>query len=565
MKRYLLAVILLLGLLLRVTSLDKYPVGFTPDESSFGYDAYSLLKTGKDQWGKSFPLTLESAGDFKSPLYAYLTIPSIGLLGLNKVATRLPNALSGTLAIYVTFLLTRLVSKSYGKYLGLSETPSKALKNIGIGNIEYVAAFLLAISPWHIMMSRGAFEANLTTFFLPLAIYLFLKGLNNPKYFTYSVILAGLNIFSYHSAKLITPLVFIFALVIFRKEVFRNFGKYHKISIFFALIFAAAFFWTLLSGSSTRILDVSIFKLSLMEASSERIKAINMGMDPFTGRLFFNKFVMGLRHFTANYVSYFSPQYYFFQGPAEATYGMIPGRGVLYWFELPFLLGFFLFITKARVNKLFKLILFWFFIAPIPAALSLGPGYAANRAVIQLPSIQILLAFGLLQVVNYIADFKYKKLVYVSYIFASTLIFIYFLLDYFLVSPQKSSKDMLYGSLKAAQWLNTNAQSKQIIVSRTLSEPNIFIAFANRMEPSSYQKYAKEWNYRKLGLGWVDQMPKWELENYVFGDIDLLKYGKEEGIVMAGKPEEFKNIIPDHVIYYPNGDPAIYIVQTPLK
>ena len=97
--------ILALGFLLRVAALDKFPVGFTPDEASFGYDAYSILKTGADQWGHKLPLVLESFGDYKSPLYAYLTIPFVALLGLTKVAIRLPNALLGTVAVYVTYLL----------------------------------------------------------------------------------------------------------------------------------------------------------------------------------------------------------------------------------------------------------------------------------------------------------------------------------------------------------------------------------------------------------------------------------------------------------------------------
>src|SRR3989344_7065913 len=97
--------IIILGFLLRVIVLQKIPVGFTPDEASFGYDAYSLLKTGQDQWGHFLPLTLESFGDFKAPLYTYLTIPSVAIFGLTKFATRFPNALLGSAAVYITYLL----------------------------------------------------------------------------------------------------------------------------------------------------------------------------------------------------------------------------------------------------------------------------------------------------------------------------------------------------------------------------------------------------------------------------------------------------------------------------
>src|SRR3990172_3583067 len=104
MKRFMLPIILLLAFLLRVLWLDKYPVGFNADEASHGYDAYSLLKTGRDQWGSTLPLVFKSFGDYKSPVYSYFTVPSFALLGLNKLAVRLPNAILGSMAIVAVWL-----------------------------------------------------------------------------------------------------------------------------------------------------------------------------------------------------------------------------------------------------------------------------------------------------------------------------------------------------------------------------------------------------------------------------------------------------------------------------
>src|SRR6185369_6445644 len=105
MTKWLLGGILLLAFFLRVPFLDLYPIGFTPDEASFGYDAYSILHTGKDQWGHTLPLVLESFGDFKAPLYTYIDIPFVAVLGLTKTAVRLPNALLGVVAVWVVYLL----------------------------------------------------------------------------------------------------------------------------------------------------------------------------------------------------------------------------------------------------------------------------------------------------------------------------------------------------------------------------------------------------------------------------------------------------------------------------
>ena len=208
MRKWVLGGVILLAFLLRVVALDRYSVGFTPDEASFGYDAYSLLTTGKDQWGHSWPLVLESFGDFKPPFYAYLTIPFVWLLGLSKVAVRLPNALLGTAAVYVTYLLvSELVS--YGSRVTSYKKEDNTQHATRSRLTAIAAALLLAISPWHVMMSRGAFEANLTTFFLPLGILLFLKGLKNPKFLLWSSIVFGLNLFTYHSARLVAPVLLI--------------------------------------------------------------------------------------------------------------------------------------------------------------------------------------------------------------------------------------------------------------------------------------------------------------------------------------------------------------------
>src|SRR3990170_6292149 len=108
-------IIVVLAFFLRFYLLSVIPVGFNPDEASFGYDAYSIVKTGKDQWGHSWPLVLESFGDFKSPLYTYMAIPSVAMFDLSKFSVRFPNALLGTAAVYITYLLVTVLQKNIKK------------------------------------------------------------------------------------------------------------------------------------------------------------------------------------------------------------------------------------------------------------------------------------------------------------------------------------------------------------------------------------------------------------------------------------------------------------------
>src|SRR5581483_4364684 len=399
--KWLLVGIILLGFLLRTISLGNHPAGFTPDEASFGYDAYSILKTGKDQWGNPFPLVLKSFGDYKAPLYSYILIPFVALGGLSKEVVRFPNAIIGTLAIIATYLLVLEIFKKK--------------------DIALIAAFLLSISSWHIMMSRGGFEANLTTLFLPLGLYFLLKGLTNNKYLYIGSLILGLNMFTYHAAKVATPIIILSFLFLYKKEILDiKRTKIFFIAIIFA-IFGSLTLYTFIIGAGTRAKDVNIFGGATQEASNFYHQGINSGLNPLIAKIIYNKYTISLKRFTNNYVSYFSPQFLFSSGPAEATYGMIPGRGVLYWFELPFLLLFFVSFAKTKSKRGYTLIIIWTLIAPVAASLAAGPGYAANRAEIMLPALTILLALGSLEF-----PWNKNKLITPIYIAFSTFLFLAF-------------------------------------------------------------------------------------------------------------------------------------------
>ena len=145
MRKYiLLTIIILLGLTLRLYHLDTRPVGFTWDEAALGYNAYSLLKTGKDEYGKILPVVFKSFGDYKPGLYIYLTVPMVKIFGLNEFSTRLPSAILGTLLIVVIYLLV--------------------CKLFVTCHLSLVTSLMLAINPWSIHFSRGAWEANVALF-----------------------------------------------------------------------------------------------------------------------------------------------------------------------------------------------------------------------------------------------------------------------------------------------------------------------------------------------------------------------------------------------------------------
>jgi len=180
---------MILAAILRLPLLDRFPTGITIDEAGLGDSAYSILKTGKDEWGDFLPLNPRSFGDYKPPVFMYLLVPSIAVFGLTEVAVRLPSAIAGILTVWIVFLLVCDLFKN---------------RNLGL-----LAGFLLAISPWHVYYSRLGWESNVGLMFFILGIWLFVKGLGEGKFLVLSMLSFGFSAMSYHSFKLLVPLMVI--------------------------------------------------------------------------------------------------------------------------------------------------------------------------------------------------------------------------------------------------------------------------------------------------------------------------------------------------------------------
>ncbi|HOZ53701.1 MAG TPA: glycosyltransferase family 39 protein, partial [bacterium] len=196
-----LLIILIISIFLRSYKLSTTPP-VNSDEAALAYNAFSLLETGKDEHGISWPLHFKSFGDYKPGGYVYLSLPFIKILGLNTLAIRLPNLILSVLSIYFFYKLVSLLS---------------------IRTLGFYSTIVLSLSPWHIHFSRGAWESCTALSFTIIAIYLFYSYiLNLPRqrrgrktyfYLYLSILFFSLSLYTYHSARLITPLIIIFLFV----------------------------------------------------------------------------------------------------------------------------------------------------------------------------------------------------------------------------------------------------------------------------------------------------------------------------------------------------------------
>lgn len=247
--KLLLFCILLLAAVLRIWNLGLMPPHLRNDEASLGYNAYSILTSGKDEYGESLPILFKSFEDFKPGLYVYLTVPFIKILGLNEWAVRLPAAASGILGVYLLYYFVWLLFKNQ--------------------KVALSAAFLLAISPWHITFSRGVWEAQLT-FTLTLAGLIFLlKALEKrPLYLILAAVVLGSTLLMSHSAKPSTPLALLVFVIAFWKSLKKIPKKIILLGLLIFIILSLPVTGAFFNEKNTRVKallvpDIQVFDFSL--------------------------------------------------------------------------------------------------------------------------------------------------------------------------------------------------------------------------------------------------------------------------------------------------------------
>jgi 4-amino-4-deoxy-L-arabinose transferase-like glycosyltransferase len=189
---------------LRFYRLGDIPPGLNQDEAVNGYDAYSLFLTGRDHLGHAFPIAgLESLGDWASPLLTFLTIPAVGLFGLTLETIRGVAALVGVLAVPAIYWL--------------------AVELFGTRLLGVVAAWLIALSPWHTHLSRWAIPPATVATMVALTLLALVWSVNrlSSRGIVVTGIVAGLTILGYPTMKLYVPLLGLAALAVYWREVLR--------------------------------------------------------------------------------------------------------------------------------------------------------------------------------------------------------------------------------------------------------------------------------------------------------------------------------------------------------
>lgn len=537
-----LILIILLASFLRLWDLPNNPSGLTWDEVALGYNAYSILKTGRDEYGHLLPLTLKSFGDYKPALYAYLDIPFVAFLGLNELSVRLPSALIGILCVGLIYFLAQELFNN--KRLSL------------------LCSLFLAISPWHIQFSRPAFEVNLALFLNLLAVYLFIKGFKLRKLLIFSSLFFGLSIFTYQGSKIFVPLLILVILISYRKSV--SLDKLKLPALILGIFILVLGLTTVLGNQAQRLSTLNFFAYTRPDTEIQMISqddGLRVNSLPF--QILHGEWFSYVRGLTERYLIYFSPKQLFVEGDYSQRH-RVPDLGILYYFSVILIPLGLIFLLKIK-DRASKLIFLWLILAPIPAVFSRDL-ISTLRALNMVIPVAILEAAGFLLLTAFLRKMftKWSALL-IGIVWGLMLFNVLVYLDrYFIHAPLEYSKYWLYGYKQVFNKLPNTSLYNKVVISDAYGQPYIYYLFYIDFPSEKFQAQAK------LDQPTVDVGTIRKIDNIEFRHIYWPKDRGEKNALFIGPKEELpdQDILPFpeykllNDINFLDGEHAFRIVET---
>ena len=527
----LLAILLIAGFL-RLYQLGSNPPSLDWDEAAWGYNAYSLGVDGKDEFGRFLPLTyLESFGDYKPPLYAYLDVLPVKVLGLNEFATRLPSAFFGILTVLFSFFLVKRIFR----------------KSERANHYALLTSLFLAISPWHILLSRAAFEANVANFFIIFGVWAFLAGVQDKKwYLIFSAAAFALSFYIFNTARIVSPILVILLAIFFWKKLWQIKKVTFLAVVVGLIIFLPTSKFLLSPQAGLRFQEVNIFSdIGVVKTSNQEIANDNNNV---LSKIIHNRRVLYGLSFVKHYFDNLSPNFLFITGDGNPKFSTQVVGQMYIWDIVFFVPGLFLLLRKKEGN--WWLIPLWLLIGIIPAATARETPHAL-RIESSLPMFQIIVAYGFVQLTDFIT--KRKKEIICLLLILLFLNFLYFFHDYFSNYKYDYSGEWQYGYKQSIDYVKSVEKNYDYIqVTSALGRPYIYYLFYTNTSPSDYRLTT---NIQRDTFGFVTVN---SFGKYIFPQDYNYNLAKTKKVLYINTPYKLpKNIKLFKTFYLLNGQPIL--------
>lgn len=526
-KNNLIYLILILAVFLRFFNINNLP-SLNPDEAALGYNAYSLLHTGRDEHGIAWPLHFKSFGDYKPGGYVYLALPFIKFFGLTPLAVRLPNLILSVLTIYLLYKLIFLLTESR--------------------SLSLLSALVLCLSPWHLHFSRGAWESSMSLFFLLLGIYWFYSYIKKNKLiylFLFPLSLVA-TLYIYHSARIVAPVLILILLISNWKLFVNNFKKFILPFTIAVLLTIPVFYSFINNGGTTRFGGVGLTADQGPINRSEELLNQHNNVQ-IINRIMHNKRFLYLLSWSQKYLSHYNLNFLFINGD-EVPRSKVPEMGQLYLIELPFLILGIINIIKSKNKHLKTLTFSWFFVAPLASSLTFQAPSALRSLSLVIP-LSIFIASGLkcfLSLIHYSLPLIFIiSIVYIYSIF-------YYLDAYYVHAPMRYPFAWNTGFNQVIPYLESQKnQFNNIYFTTKYDQPYILYLFYSQYDPTKIQSQIKLTPPDQFGFSTVKK-----IDNIHFGIDD---YSQIEANSLIISTDENIPLVPIKTFNFPNGDPGFKI------
>lgn len=528
-----LCLIIALSLFLRLYKLDSNPPALSWDEASAGYNGWTIANYGRDEWGQMLPLVFTSFKVDMNPVWIYAISISEKIFGLSEFSTRLPSALFGVFNVVLLFYLGRLIFKS--------------------DSIGLLAALSLAVSPFNLQFSRGAWEANTALMFFLLGLFLFLSSFLNEKlsksakslYLVLAYACFGIDIFTYQAAKIVAPLTLILLNILFFKQLLRN-KKALTLGIFiFAIFIAVVLVNPRLSGTARAAQSKFSDDQVRSTAWYKKTKDYNLG---------YTQLVLN------QYLWHFEPKFLFELGDKDSKRS-VQMVGEFYWVDLPFILLGLLFLLLKR-SKISLLLLGWLILAPIPSAL-VQESPQAHRSLFLMGSMHLLIGLGAGSLILLMRKKKLQVVGIILYL-AILVVPVSKYLNYYYTSYAKNNGiAWQYGMKQIVEYVYAHPEYNGVFMTNVRAQPYIFFLYYLKTPLRDFTDSVVYNSKGTEGQSLVDSFGKYHFNNWdplncpLYPDVLCIVSANEFGGQHAPALLKTKEIVK-----YPNGEIAFYIIST---
>jgi len=496
--RILLAIIVCAAFFIRAYQVGINPPAISWDEASIGYNAYTLLTYARDEHGRFLPFdTFAAFGDYKPPVAIYLTVPFIAVFGLNEFAVRIPSVLAGTVTVWLFYLLAQ-------------ELFRKSSKRESVG---LIGSALLAITPWHVMLSRAGFEANIACMIVTAGVVLSLKALRDSRYLYVAWLPFIVGMYTFNSARYAGPALafplFIAALRTYgitRKELVRG--------VVIAVLCLLPLVPHLLSRESRlRFEEVSIFTDLRTVLTSNSRRGVD-GNTAWSG-IIHNRRIGYAREYLVHFLDNLEPRFLFIKGDGNPKFS-IQDTGQLLIVSMPFFVyGLLMLFSEVPVSG--WLLVWWLVTAIAPTAVARETPHAL-RIENALPFFIFASAYGL---VSFHAAFKSRPVRNAVALGLLTMFignFMFFWHNLMTHYPKEYSGEWQYGYKQAIELaMREKAHYDTIVLTESIGRPYIYALFYEKYDLKKFEK-TKDASFDSAGFYNVYGFDKYRFTNKGVGN-----------------------------------------------